>query len=246
MKALPTGLSTRSKSLPTRGISCIRAALDVPLAKLFDYSVPAGMEARVGDRVVVPFGARQRLGVVIEAGVTSELPAARVKPIVALRADAPRLPADWLELMRFLSGYYQRPLGETVISALPPRLRSVKPLPRQALQSASAPWSARFVPNHLLNAAQARALDRTAGALGSFGAFLLHGVTGSGKTEVYLHLIARVLARVGQALGLVPEISLTPQLEAVFRQAFPETRLALRSEERRVGKECRSRWSPYH
>src|SRR6195256_3223058 len=227
MKALPTGLSTRSKSLPTRSIFCVRAALDVPLAKLFDYSVPVGMDARVGDRVVVPFGARQRLGVVIEGGVTSALPAARVKPIVALRDDAPRLPADWLELMRFLSGYYQRPLGETVISALPPRLRSVKPLPRKALQSTTAPGSARFVPNHSLNAAQARALDRMASALGSFSAFLLHGVTGSGKTEVYLHLIARVLARGGQALILVPEISLTPQLEAVFRQAFPETRQAL-------------------
>src|SRR5436309_2738358 len=226
MKALPTGLSTRSKSLPTRSIFCIRAALDVPLAKLFDYSVPAGMEARVGDRVVVPFGARQRLGVVIEAGVTSELPAARVKPIVALRDDAPRLPADWLELMRFLSGYYQRPLGETVIRALPPRLRSVKPLPRKALQSASAPWSAHFVPNHLLNAAQARALDRIAARLGTFATFLLHGVTGSGKTEVYLHLIKRVLDRDQQALVLVPEISLTPQLEMRFREAFPETRLA--------------------
>jgi primosomal protein N' (replication factor Y) len=213
--------------LPARSIFYIRAALDVPLARLFDYSVPAGMEAQVGDRVVVPFGARQQLGVVIEGGVTSALPAARVKPIVARRDDAPRLPADWLELMRFLSGYYQRPLGETVISALPPRLRSVKPLPRKALQSASAPWSARFVPNHSLNAAQARAVDRMASALGSFSAFLLHGVTGSGKTEVYLHVIARVLARGGQALVLVPEISLTPQLEAVFRQAFPETRLAL-------------------
>src|SRR4030088_2423201 len=196
MKALPTGLSTRSKSLPTRSIFCVRAALDVPLAKLFDYSVPAGMDARVGDRgVVVPFGARQRLGVVIEGGVTSALPAARVKPIVALRDDAPRLPADWLVLMRFLSGYYQRPLGETVISALPPRLRSVKPLPRKALQSVSVPGSARLVPNHSLNAAQARALDRMASALGRFSAFLLHGVTGSGKTEVYLQLIARTLAR---------------------------------------------------
>src|SRR2546428_11217180 len=104
MKALPTGLSTRPKSLPTRSIFCIRAALDVPLAKLFDYSVPAGMEARVGDRVVVPFGARQRLGVVIEAGVTSELPAARVEAVRRLRGDSARLPADWLQLVRVLPG----------------------------------------------------------------------------------------------------------------------------------------------
>src|SRR6266850_1284957 len=85
MKALPTGLSTRSKSLPTRSIFCIRAALDVPLAKLFDYSVPADMEARVGDRVVVPFGARQRLAVVIEGGVTSTL---RAKPFAQRGAGA--------------------------------------------------------------------------------------------------------------------------------------------------------------
>src|SRR6266705_1094790 len=204
MKALPTGLSTRSQSLPTRGISCIRAALDVPLAKLFDYSVPAGMEARVGDRVVVPFGARQRLGVVIEGGVTSELPAARVKPIVALRGDAPRLPADWLELMRFLSTYYQRPLGETVISALPPRLRSLKPLPRKSLAGEPCTVSAGFVPIHELTAGQTSAVDAIRAKLASFAAVLLHGVTGSGKTEIYLHLIARVLERGGQALVLVP------------------------------------------
>src|SRR5437762_13406551 len=94
MKALPTGLSTRSKSLPTRGISCIRAALDVPLAKLFDYSVPAGREARVGDRLVVPFGARQRRGVVLEPVGTSELPAARVTPLVALRGAPPAFATD--------------------------------------------------------------------------------------------------------------------------------------------------------
>src|SRR6185369_8219616 len=52
-------------------------------------------------------------------------------------------------------------------------------------------------------------------------------VTGSGKTEVYLQAIARVVAQGRQALVLVPEISLTPQLETRFRQAFPETRIAL-------------------
>ena len=107
-------------------------ALNVPLAKLFDYALPRTVQARVGDRVVVPFGARQQLGVVVESDASSELPASRMKAIAALRDDAPRLPPDWLELMRFLSSYYQRPLGETIISALPPRLRSVKPLPRMA------------------------------------------------------------------------------------------------------------------
>src|SRR6266850_4558368 len=224
MKRLPTVLSTNSKSLPERGISCVRVALDVPLPRLFDYALPEGARVASGDRVTVQLGRRNHTGVVIEAESASALALDRLKAIIDVRSDAPRLSAEWLELMRFLSAYYQRPLGETVISALPPRLRSVKPLPRKALQSATAPGSARFVPNHSLNAAQARALDRMASALGSFSAFLLHGVTGSGKTEVYLHLIARVLARGGQALILVPEISLTPQLEAVFRQAFPETR----------------------
>ncbi|HEX2199176.1 MAG TPA: primosomal protein N' [Burkholderiales bacterium] len=201
-------------------------ALDVPLARLFDYAHPAVAPIQVGDRVVVPFGARQQLGVVIEAQADSALPVSKMKAIAAVRDDAPRLPADWLDLMRFLSGYYQRPLGETIISSLPPRLRSVKPLPRKALASAE-PGSARFVGVHALTEAQQAAVARIETAFGRFQPFLLHGVTGSGKTEVYLHLIARVLERGGQALVLVPEISLTPQLEARFRQAFPEARLAL-------------------
>jgi primosomal protein N' (replication factor Y) len=202
-------------------------ALDVPLAKLFDYAQADGMDAQVGDRVVVPFGARQQLGVVVEAQVDTELPVSRMKAIAAVRDDAPRLPRDWLELMRFLSGYYQRPLGETLISALPPRLRSVKPLPRKALASPPAPSSARFDAVHALTTKQTEAFEQIASAFGRFQTFLLHGVTGSGKTEVYLHLIARVLERGAQALVLVPEISLTPQLEARFRQAFPQAHLAV-------------------
>jgi primosomal protein N' (replication factor Y) len=202
-------------------------ALDVPLARLFDYAQPEGIAVVVGDRVVVPFGARRQLGVVVETAVDSELPVSRMKEIAAVRDDAPRLPHDWLDLMRFLSGYYQRPLGETMISSLPPRLRSVKPLPRKALASPDAPASARLVAEHALTQQQREAFAHIADALGRFQAFLLHGVTGSGKTEVYLHLIARVLERGAQALVLVPEISLTPQLEARFRHAFPEARLAL-------------------
>jgi len=200
----------------------------VPLAKLFEYALPQEASLQVGDRVVVPFGARQQIGVVLETQAESALPPERMKPIAAIRDDAPRLSAEWLELMRFLSSYYQRPLGETIVSALPPRLRSVKPLPRKALVVAQpGPASARFVPTHELRPEQQAAVERIARSSGQFEAFLVHGVTGSGKTEVYLHLIAGVIERGGQALVLVPEISLTPQLEERFRHAFPEATLAV-------------------
>ena len=223
---LPTALST-AKSLSHRNIFCARVAVGVPLARLFEYALPDGLSVQVGDRVVVPLGARQQIGVVLETQAESALPAERMKPIAAVRDDAPRLSAEWLELMRFLSSYYQRPLGETIVSALPPRLRSVKPLPRKALVPPKEALPARFVPTHELRAEQRDAMQRIARSSGQFEAFLLHGVTGSGKTEVYLHLIASVIERGGQALVLVPEISLTPQLEERFRHAFPEATLAV-------------------
>jgi primosomal protein N' (replication factor Y) len=205
----------------------VRVALDVPLARLFDYAVPETLLAQAGDRVVVPFGVRQQLGVVIEAGAESAVPAARMKSVAAVLDEAPRLTDEWLQFMRFLSSYYQRPLGETILASLPPRLRSVKPLPRKALAAAEGEVSPMLAATHRLTSAQEQAVQRIAAAAGTFAAFLLHGVTGSGKTEVYLHLIAGVAARGQQALVLVPEISLTPQLEARFREAFPRTRLAV-------------------
>jgi primosomal protein N' (replication factor Y) len=207
----------------------LRVALDVPVAKLFDYLIDDAAPAAAGDRVVVPFGARERVGVVVEAADASSVATARLKPVVRVLDDAPRLSAAWLELMRFLSSYYQRPLGETVAGALPVRLRSLKPLPKRrksaATPSAGAPE--RHVAPLELNPAQAGAIERIGAALGSFRPFLLHGITGSGKTEVYLRLIAQVLSQGKQALVLVPEIGLTPQLEARFRSAFPDTRIAV-------------------
>ena len=207
----------------------LRVALEVPVAKLFDYLVDERTRAEPGDRVVVPFGARQRVGVVVEIGDGSAVLTARLKPIARVLDDAPRLSAGWLEQMRFLAAYYQRPLGETVAGALPPRLRSLKPLPKKPKASASADGNPapRYVAGYEPNPAQAQAIERITAALGSFWPFLLHGITGSGKTEVYLRLMAEVIARGQQALALVPEIGLTPQLEARFRQAFPVAGIAV-------------------
>ncbi|OGU21541.1 MAG: primosomal protein N' [Hydrogenophilales bacterium RIFOXYD1_FULL_62_11] len=73
---------------------------------------------------------------------------------------------------------------------------------------------------------QQAALDRLLPKLGQFGVHLIHGVTGSGKTELYLRLIDAVLEQGQQALVLIPEISLTPQLEQHFRRRFPGRRMA--------------------
>ena len=201
----------------------LRVAIDVPIDKVFDYLCG---EAAAGDRVLVPFGARSRVGVVLETAAASKV--AKLRTVERVLEDAPRLPADWIEQMRFLAAYYHRPLGETVASALPPRLRSTKPLPKRAPDISAMPaGQARFLANHEPNAAQAEAVTRIGAALGTFKPFLLHGVTGSGKTEVYLRLIARVLEEGRQALVLVPEIGLTPQLEARFRAAFPGAGIAV-------------------
>ena len=80
-----------------------------------------------------------------------------------------------------------------------------------------------------LNPEQAIAVDEISGYLQSYRCFLLQGVTGSGKTEVYLQVIARVLAAGRQVLVLVPEIGLTPQLLARFRERFQEPMVVIHS-----------------
>jgi primosomal protein N' (replication factor Y) len=222
-----------SDSALAAGMKVVRVALDVPLPQLFDYLCADADGEDVGRLVVVPFGHRRAVGLIVELAESSSVPADKLKAAERVLRDLPALSADWLELARFCSTYYQKPLGEVVMGALPPRLRRVKE-PRAPKNPSTAttdrdPLAAGAVPApaHALNAEQQAAYAEVRQSFGRYAAFHLFGMTGSGKTEVYLHLVSEALLQGRQALVLVPEIALTPALEATFRSRFPQARLAV-------------------
>jgi primosomal protein N' (replication factor Y) len=100
-----------------------RVALDVPMAQLFDYQFDAAQDPAVGERVLVPFGKRHLVGVVVELAPNSDLAPARLKNISRVLRDAPPFSAEDLRLLRFGADYYHHPLGQVVMNALPQRLR---------------------------------------------------------------------------------------------------------------------------
>ncbi|HEY5763109.1 MAG TPA: primosomal protein N', partial [Rhodocyclaceae bacterium] len=216
------------------GESVISVALDVPLYRCFDYRLPEpSMDAAalVGRRVCVPFGSRRQIGVVIAGPPPTGADASReLRAIESLVDDGlPPLPAEWFALCEFAATYYQTPLGEVMLQALPKGLR--RPDPPKARKTRSRPAAGIAQVPPALNDEQGAAVAAIVDAFGRFQPFLLFGITGSGKTEVYLHAIAAALAAGRQVLLMVPEINLTPQLEARVAARFPEVPLvALHSE----------------
>ena len=200
----------------------LRVALDVPLPRLFDYLCANAHSDDIGYRVRIPFGRGEKVGVVVAVLTETDQPADKLKAAHEVLRDMPRLPPDWLALCEFCARYYQHPLGEVMSLALPPMLRKGK-LPRK-LKDKSMPGDIA-VQRPVLHPEQQAAYAAIDAVAGGFQPFLLHGITGSGKTEVYLHAIESVLARGQQALMLVPEIALTPQLEGRVAARFPNAKI---------------------
>ena len=180
-----------------------------------------------GTLVRVPLGRREVAGLVWSVEPSSVAHGA-LKEVGEALESLPPLGRHWCDLVEFAAGYYQRAVGEVALAVLPPELRKlrdaqlanrIKKLHAARLASGPAPLAE---PPHPLNSEQAEVLERlsTLAGLAAPGTVLLHGVTGSGKTEVYLRAAAQALDGGRQALVLVPEINLTPQLEARFRQRF--------------------------
>ena len=101
----------------------VRVALDVPLPGPFDYRCNEPVE--VGLRVIVPFGRRKLVGVVVELPDAPSIDVAQVKDVEQVLRDLPPFPQRWLKLARFAADYYQRPLGEVMLPVLPRVWRTV-------------------------------------------------------------------------------------------------------------------------
>lgn len=264
----------------------LRVALDVPVARLFEYRADDASSEDIGRRVVVPFAKKVAVGVIAGMVDAASVPAERLKPVLRVLRGEPGFTAADLKLIVFAADYYHYPLGAAIMAALPTSLRRLRthrsqptggqltlteagalglqqlpvrasrqrrllqaleqgPLDHQAFR-ALAPQATGMLKQFIargwvetgppadagaqpapeirtappLTAEQAQATAEICAALGAFRPVLLLGITGSGKSEVYLHAIAAAVAAGRQALLLVPEIALTPQLEGLIRDRF--------------------------
>lgn len=259
----------------------IRVAVDVPLPVLFDYRIADAAVGDIGSRVVVPFGKKLLVGIILGIEVRPGVEESRLKTAEKIFRDIPPLSQNLLDLFRFCSSYYHHPLGAVILHALPSGLKRLEPvelerprlyaltesgrlaqLPARSRNMARLlerfrenPWleeeviRTEFSRETLkrlvdlgmvevvqrvltgleissrppLNPEQEEAAGRIRQNLHGFHPWLLFGITGSGKTEIYLQIIADILESGKQVLFLVPEINLTPHLEALFKTRFPAT-----------------------
>ncbi|MGL4768197.1 MAG: replication restart helicase PriA [Formosimonas sp.] len=221
----------------------LQIACDIPstasVTGVFDYLAPehSSHNEWLGHAVLVPFGGQTLVGWVVGSAEHSEVPAEKLKTVLARIPFIPPVDVTWLALIRFVARYYQRGLGEVALPALPLPLRQARHFAIDeatgecTLRKGQASWKKWTqlppvaAPIDLgaslpLTATQTEVLN----ALTAAGSQpqLLFGVTGSGKTEVYLQFLSQILQAdsTAQVLILVPEINLTPQLAQRLNQRF--------------------------
>jgi len=211
-------------------------AVSLPMGKTFHYSIPRKMECEVesGKRVWVEFGKRKIVGYVV--GLTASSGVKDVKPIIEVIDKTPIISAQMLQLCGWIKDTYLCSLGQAIDATIPGVLKkgkvSVKPrtLSGDGFIHGTMPDNetcprantAVLGAKHTLTSEQDVVLKSVLHKIDreDFMTFLLYGITSSGKTEVYLQAIEKVLAKGKTAIVLVPEIALTPQTVERFTSRF--------------------------
>ena len=204
----------------------------------FDYRLPpelSGGKIQVGSMLVVPFGRREVLGVVVGLAEQSEVAEEKLlAPLRALDEGPPALPGDLVALAEWIAAEYCSTISRALGLVLPPgaakRLSGRKR--RAVARRVHLSVGARSPEPPTLTVEQGEVLESLTAALLARepARRLLHGVTGSGKTEIYLRAAATALEQGRGAIVLVPEIALTPQIVGRFSERFGDTVAVLHSQ----------------
>jgi primosomal protein N' (replication factor Y) len=204
----------------------------------FDYRLPqelCGGVVGVGSMLVVPFARRHVLGVVVGLAERSDVAEEKLlAPLRALDEGPPALPVELVALAEWIAAEYCSTISRALTLVLPPgaaRRLSGRKRRRTFVRTEHLPVGARRAEPPALTPAQSQVLRSLSGALAAhrFEQSLLQGVTGSGKTEIYLRVAASTLEQGRGAIVLVPEIALTPQIVGRFQERFGETVAVLHS-----------------
>lgn len=194
----------------------VSVAVPAPLFQSLDY-LTGGRDLAPGCRVRVPLGRRNVVGIVTSPARMVRPDGLRCREVLECLDAAPLVPADLIWLCAWAADYYHHPIGEVFATALPGPLRKGR---ARRGKPQSMPVTARDRLRPALNHEQEVALAGLEGAAGGFRVSLIEGVTGSGKTELYLRRVEAALEAGLQALVLTPEIGLTPQLVERFQARF--------------------------
>ncbi|RME17883.1 MAG: DEAD/DEAH box helicase, partial [Bdellovibrio sp.] len=194
----------------------INVAVEAPIPQPLTYLSPQGPLPE-GASVIVPLGHRKTRAIVLgpSPNPPKDIP---IKSLLAVNPHRPLLHEDYMKWLEKLSQYYMYPLGLIAPLAFPPLEKKTG---RKTRKKEVIPEVFSKVPPPPLTSEQKQVVQDIL-KFPNFSVHLLHGVTGSGKTEVYLQLLEKVIHEKKQALVLVPEISLTPQLILRFSQRFPQ------------------------
>lgn len=196
----------------------------------FTYLVPPAMEARVmrGCRVVVPLGKNKIYTGVVARTHNNAPQGVEIKAIMEVLDEQPVVNEQQFAFWQWIANYYLSPIGDVMKAALP---GAMKPKDEAALKESTRKRKGSKTPFQLstfnlqlstLNRAQQKAYDEIEQSFLSKNVTLLHGVTSSGKTEIYIHLINKYLSEGKQVLYLLPEIALTTQITERLRRFFGE------------------------
>jgi primosomal protein N' (replication factor Y) len=194
-------------------------AVPVPLNKTFHYLSPEGVnpESIIGKRVKIPFGKRILIGYVVTCLYIEEDSSLKLKQVMEVIDDDVLINSETIELADYISKNYICSLGEAYSSIIPVSMQAPKKISKKTKNVFELSYK-----RHVLNVQQRNAVSAINANLdkNSYSVFLVHGVTASGKTEVYINAIEHALNQDKNAIMLIPEISLTPQFVDIMTRRF--------------------------